>query len=224
MPVTSGDLHLRFRSLLPGRWFNDKAPVLDSVIEALTTGWAFIFSLIDFLNLQTRIHSSTSGWIDLAAKDFFGSRLTRRTRETDESFKKRILFELAKDRCTRAAVSQTLMTFTGRRPVIFEPSMPGDTGCYGIRSGDQQGTIGYGTSGGWGSLVLPYQAFVTAYRPPSHGVAFVNGWGNEGAAYGAGLSAYTKPDLDWPITDTDIALEIAHVAPAASVIWLSISP
>lgn len=225
MPPSSSELLVRFKSLLPSRWFGDETPVLDALIGAMTSGWEFVFQSIDYVSRQSRIGTSTDMWLDLSGQDFLGPRFARRGRETDNSFRNRLLFELNKDRCTRQAMVRCIEHVTGRVPDVFEPANPGDTGCYASASGLSHGAIGYGSSGGWGSLTMPFQAFVRVRRPLPAGAGMVSGWGTASLSFGGGLSAYTgTPSLDRPISDADIMREISSVAPAGSCIWVAILP
>ena len=171
------DIAGRIRSALPARWFPLTAPgsasatpVLDGVLAGLGWVWAWLYSMITYANLQTRLATSTDVWLDLLALDFFGLRVQRLSPESDTQFRTRIKAEILRPRATRAAVAQALTDLTGRAPVIFEPARPADTGGYTI------GGVGYGVGGGYGDLHLPFQAFITAYRPHGGGVANVAGY------------------------------------------------
>ena len=153
-------------------------PYLDWVVNCLSAGWVGLFGLLNYTQMQTRIRTTFNGWLDLTARDFFNHRIVRRQkRETDNSFRGRIFTELLRDRCTRAAVYDLLLDLTGRPPIIFEPTNPQDTGCYGSHGSPGTGGAAYGMSGGWGNLNLPFQAFVRAFRAETPGIAMVNGWG-----------------------------------------------
>ena len=75
---------------------------------------------------------------------------------------------------------QTLEHLTGFSPLIFEPANAGDTGAYGaIAVGSTTAFLGlaYGTVGGWGTLQLPFQFFVTARRPENQSGSLIAGYG-----------------------------------------------
>ena len=213
----------RIEATLPARWFGEDTPVLDLVLGSLSAGWMGLFDLLDYVRVQTRIGTATDTWLDLIARDYFGRRLQRRRRETDGSFRTRIFFEFRRDRCTRAAIYEVLAELTGRRPIVFEPTNPRDTGCYGSRGSAEMGRAAYCTSGGWGSLNLPFQAFVKAFRPQADGVAMINGWGGSVGGFGAGSSAYISSDADlsWA-DDSEIYEAVASTAPVGTIIWMSI--
>ncbi|MGA3000247.1 MAG: hypothetical protein ABSE20_00835 [Acetobacteraceae bacterium] len=215
----------RIKATLPVGWFGENTPILDTVLNSLAAGWVGLLGLLDYVTMQTRIGTATDGWLDLAATDYFGSRLQRRLQETDSSFRQRICMELLRDRCTRAAIYDTLLELTGRPPVIFEPTNPQDTGCYSTSVTTEIGCVGYGISGGWGNLNSPFQAFVTAYRPVGTGIAMINGWDGSIGGYGVGLSSYTSLNTNsaWA-DDPEIYETIARTAAVGSIIWTSVQP
>ena len=85
------DILGRIKALLPFRWFPDITPVLDALLSGVAWALSFIYSLIQYAKLQTRIATASDGFLDLIAFDFFGTSLLRRQQETDVSFRGRIL-------------------------------------------------------------------------------------------------------------------------------------
>jgi hypothetical protein len=222
MSYNQSDIFSRIKKLLPSRWFGEDTPILDSVLNSLAAGWIGFFNLLAYVVSQTRIGTAFDRWLDLIASDFFGYRVQRRTNESDDSFRARIILELIKDRCTRQALFQSLLEATGRPPTIFEPANPGDAGCYGLTASGE-GTAGYRVSGGWGSLDLPFQTFVTAFRPTTPGVSMINGWSGDYGAFGGGRSAYMNGGSTiQQVTDAEIYREVTRVKPAGSIVWVSI--
>jgi hypothetical protein len=223
MTYSQQDILIRIKATLPSRWFGESTPILDLVLGSLAAGWVSLFNLLNFVRAQSRIGTATGIWLDLVAQDYFGRRLQRRLRESDGLFRKRILFDLLRDRCTRAAVYDILLELTGRSPIIFEPTNPQDTGCYGSSGSAERGRAAYCTSGGWGNLNLPFQAFVRAYRPQSASVAMINGWGGGIGGFGAGSSAYISSETDLSrADDSELYESVARTAPAGTIIWMSI--
>jgi hypothetical protein len=219
------DIFKRIKLLLPARWFGEDTPILDAVINSLSAGWAGLFDLIAYVKTQARISTAMEAWLDLVARDFFGDRVIRRQRETDASFRKRISMELLRDKCTRAALYDLLKDLTGMPPAIFEPSNPRDTGCYGSLALCGAGVAGYGVSGGWGNLHMPFQALVSAFRANVPGVGMINGWDGNVGGFGTGLSAYI--DLDNSSSapdDLEIYRQVSRTCAAGTIIWLSIRP
>lgn len=211
------DMAARLRALLPTRWFADSAPVRDALLSGLATAWQAIHAQVMFARRQTRIATATGTWLEMIARDFLGARLPRRRQEADEDYAARIRAALLRPRATRPALSALLTDLTGREPRIFEPARPADTGAWGI-------ALGYGQAGGWGSLALPFQCFVTAYRPQGSGIETVAGWGCAAGGYGAGAIEYAALSMAaGQVTDADINAAIAESLPVASIGWARIS-
>jgi hypothetical protein len=130
---------------------------------------------------------------------------------------------LFRERGTRGAIVSVLQDLTGQAPLVFEAARPTDTGGYGSAEGGCGG-IGYGRAGGWGSLCLPFQCFVTAYRPPGSGIATVDGWGGNTGGYGQGAIEYASlAMIQGQMTDDDIYSAVAGVLPVAAIAWTRIS-
>ena len=217
------DIQGRLKAVLPSRWFGDVSPVLDGVLAGLASAWATIYSLLTYAQLQTRVSTATDVWLDMAATDFFGADLPRRSNESDDAFRARILLEMVRARGTRPAVTATLTDLTGRTPVILEPWRPADTGVWGSAQGSSYG-LGYGAAGRWGSLAIPYQFFVQAYRPIETGLPYVAGYGDICGGYGAGAAAWMSGDaLGNQVTDAEIYQRVAEVLPACATAWVRIS-
>src|SRR6185312_3318987 len=178
----------RLKGSLPVRWFSDDAPILNAVLAGLATTWCWLLEFQIYLRRQTRLATIEDLWLDLFAKDFFGGVVRRKNRELDNEFRRRIRLEMLRERATRNALRAMLVDLTGREPLIFEPANCMDTG--GLESGDGRsgGGLAFGLRGGWGSLQLPYQVFVTAHRPVTGGIAVVPGWGSPGGSYCTGTS------------------------------------
>ena len=217
MTGDAADMLGRLTSLLPLRWFPDATPVLSALLAGLAEGWAWLHATLQYAKMQTRIATATDTFLDLVARDCFAGWLARRIGESDASFRGRIQKELLRDRATRAALIGVLTDLTGRAPLVFEPARPADTGAYGL-------ALGYGVAGGWGSLALPYQSFVTARRPLASGVPVVAGWGSGGGGWGAGAIEYAaRPMVEAQVADADITAAIARTIPAATIAWTRIS-
>ncbi len=211
------DMLRRIRATLPARWFADVDPILDGVLSGLANGWAWLYDLLSTVAKQTRIASASGIWLDLIALDYFGQRLSRRAAQSDSAFRTRIGQELLRERATRGALVGVLQDLTGRSPVVFEPSRPADTAAWGVGAG-------YGVAGAWGNLNLPFQCFVTAFRPHGSGISQVAGWVTPGGGYGAGAVEYASLALvQGQVTDTDINAAVARVLPVAALAWMRIT-
>ncbi len=207
----------RLRSLLPARWFADTTPVLDTLLSGLAASWGQLHAVIAYADRQTRIATASDGWLDRIAEDYFSSRIRRRAQEDDTVFAARIRREILRERGTRAAIIAVLTDLTARAPRIFEPARPADAGAWG-------GPLGFNTSGAWGSLGLPFQCFITAYRPAGAGIALVAGWGSPAGGWGQGCVQYASLGMvAGQVTDADIYAAIADVLPVATTGWTRIS-
>lgn len=230
------DVFRRIKTLIPP-WFSDVSPYLDSLIQSFAYTGSFVYSLYEYAKLQTRIKTATDGWLDLISADFFGSALPRKANQSDVSFRNRIIVNLFRERATRGGVVRVLQDLTGRTPKIFEPLNINDTGAYGAPNS------GYGVYGGYGSLLLAYQAFVTAYRPIGTGVPNVSGYGarlpGTGYPFGGGFipepatpapGGYGSGQIEYAsmsmmlqvVSDEEIYEAIDSVAPAGTIAWTSI--
>ena len=217
------DMLARLRTVLPARWFPDNAPVLDGVLSGLASGWSWAYQQLQYVKAQTRIATAIDVWLDIIANDFFGDRLTRLTGQGDDAFRNRIQRELFRERGTRGAIVAVLQDLTGRAPYVFEPARSTDTGGYTSSTG-AGGGVGYGSAGGWGSLALPFQCFITAYRPVGSGIAAVSGWGGPGGGYGQGTIEYASLEMvQGQVTDDDIYAAVADVLPVAAIGWTRIT-
>jgi hypothetical protein len=207
----------RIKALLPRGWFNGSTPVLDALLQGMAWAFALVYSLIQYAKLQTRIATATDGFLDLIAYDFFGTTLLRRQQETDAPYRARILATLLREKVTRKGMNDALVTLTGRAPIIFEPARPADAGCWGTTG------FAWGAAGGWGSLLLRAQTFVTAFRPAGQGIPNVAGWGTNYAGWGCPYFCWTSlSQVTGAVTDADIYETIAATAAAGTEVWTRI--
>ncbi len=220
------DIAGRLRSVLPSRWFGDTTPVLDTLLNAIAAGWAYSYQFLQYTRTQARLGTASGVWLDLIARDFFGNVLSRAPGETDDVFRLVVRRDILRPLGTRAALTAAVADLTGRPPIIFEPRNTRDTGGYaqldpsGMVPG---GGIGYCTGGGWGSLALPFQFFVTVFRPRGNGVANVSAWCLNGGGYGIGAIEYADIDIiQGHVNDVEIENVLVRTAPAGVVVWVNI--
>jgi hypothetical protein len=221
----SEDMAARMQAVLPARWFGDTSPFLQAVLLGLGTGWSAIYGLVQTVQAQARIATAGGGFLDLISSDFFGTTLPRLKAEADGLFRIRISQELLRPRGTRSALVLALTELTGRAPRVFEPARPSDTGgynvgglCYGGQALVDGAELTVPGAGGWGSLALPYQVFVTAYRPAGGGIALLAGYGTGGLQYYGDLSM-----LSTVVSDADIQTTVTRLLPTASIAWMNIA-
>ena len=218
-PATAATWSARIRRTLPTGWFGEEGttPVLDAMLAAFGLVHARTSAWVAYARAQTRLATATDDFLDGLAADFTGTSTSRLPGELDAAFRVRIRAAILQPRATRAALAQALTTLTGHAPAIFEPANASDTGGYGVPT-----ALAYGVSGGYGSRVLLFQAFVTVYRPsPALGpvVGGVAGYGVPVGGYGVGADEYGPSAAIVGVEDEAIYAAIEAVRPAATVIW-----
>ena len=220
------DIVVRLKLALPKGWFSDESPNLTAVLSCLAVPLAWLYGQLSYIQAQTRISSATDAWLDLAAQDYLGRRCYRKVGETDAIYRLRIKNAILAGAATRSALVSNILALTGAIPVVFEPGNCQDTGAYGaIGAGSsvQPCGLAYGLAGGWGSLQLPYQVFLTVTRRLTNGEAGLAGYGTGASGYGVGATAYLDL-LEMPgyATDEDIQASICNSLPVNAVAWLRI--
>ena len=220
------DIVSRLSVVLPKRWFAEQSPNLRALLSSIATPWVWLYDLLAYVGLQTRLATATDDWLELIAADYFGPALPRKPNEPDNFYRIRVQRALLREAATRAAVSAGLTNLTGSPPVIFEPMNCMDTGSYGniANIGVMPNTgMAYGITGGWGSLQLPLQFFVAAIRAPTNGAGGLAGYGSASGGYGEGAIGYLDLALlPGYVTDADIQSTLSGLLPVNSVGWLRI--
>ncbi len=226
MTGSLSDIISRLWAVLPKRWFADQTPNLSAILRAIAAPWAWLYGVTSYVICQTRLGSATDIWLDLISFDFFGNELDRKSNESDLNYRRRIQAALLREAATRSAVSAGLEALVGGKPFIFEPANCMDTGSYGTQSPGAAiaGTgLVYGAAGGWGSLNLPQQFFITATRPPSVGISMIAGYATPAGGYGEGMISYIDLALlPGHVSDQDIRSTLCSLLPVNAVAWLRI--
>lgn len=221
------DIVSRISSVLPKRWFAEQSPNLGALLTSIASSWVWLYSLICYVISQTRLSTATDDWLGIIAIDYFGHRFNRKLNEPDFSYRSRIRAALLRDAATRTAVTAGLEALTGTQPVIFEPGNCKDTGSYGSLTGgpSRLGTgMAYCEAGGWGSLALPLQFFLTATRAATPGVGMLAGYGSSSGGYCEGTTGYLDLSLlPGYVTDADIQATLCSLLPVNAVAWLRIN-
>ena len=220
------DFIARLSMVLPKRWFAEQSPNLEALLTGIATPWVWLYNLITYVVSQTRLMTATDDSLDMISNDYFGRKILRKLDESDTIYRGRILAAVLREAASRPAVSAGLEDLIGNPPTIFEPANCLDTGAYG----GLQGNLGfkgmgmaYGHIGGWGSLSLPFQFFVTATRPPTPGVSMLAGYGTSNGGYGEGSSSYVDLSLlPGHVSDADIQTALCSLLPINAVAWLRI--
>ncbi len=223
MTGDQADIVRRIRAVLPVGWFSDESPLLDSLLSGMAQTWSWIYDWIASTEQETRLSSATGIWLDVIATDYFNFDFARKERETDGHLRARIRGNLLRRRGTRADIISVLTDLTGRCPDIFEPALCADTGGYGTDTA-WSGKLYYNVSGGWGSLILPFECFITAYRPVTSGIAFVAGWCSAAGGYGNGVIQYANLALmEDQVSDAEIYSAISATLPTSTIGWTKIA-
>jgi hypothetical protein len=172
---SQADMLSRIKSVLPGGWFpatgQDSAtsatPVLDTALSGPAWALAWFWQFLTYVTTQARIATASGINLDMIAADFFGSGLARNASEADTAFRARILAALFPKQGTRQAIIDAASAAAGGRPVVFEPGYALDAGGWDV------GMTGYDVAGsaGWGTRLMPFQAFLTA-RPGSQATVY----------------------------------------------------
>jgi len=212
------DIYTRLKALLPPTWFGDSSPFLEGALNACASALSWCYSLYVYARLQTRITTATGGWLDLAAYDYFGTSLQRPAGMSDDLFRNQMKINLFRARGTRQAIIDILEELTGNTPTIFEPQRPLDTGSYGGPM------IGYGVAGGYGSVLIPYQAFVIAYRPKGTGIPYVAGYQTTPAGYSSpSRGQYVSQEMvTGKVTDAQVYEAVAAVKMEGTLVWVKL--
>ena len=207
----------RIKRVVPPRWFAYVAPLRDAVLGGLADQLAWVYSLIAFAKLQTRITTATGLFLDLIAFDYFGLFIRRRAAELDAAFMPRIKREIVRERVTRKGMIAALTDLTGRAPIVFEPRSTFDAGGWGTH-------CGYGVAGGYGNIALNNQVFLTVYRPGLQGVPGVDGYGGGLGGYGVGAIEYVGASMiTGAVTDADIYATIEATKPTGAICWVCLT-
>jgi hypothetical protein len=209
----------RLKAVLPNGWFQGVTPLLDAVLNGAAAALAPVYDLIVCLKAQTRLKTVSDGFLDLAAFDFFGTLLPRKRAEIDSFYRERLLASLLREKATRKGLNDNIEALTGIAPVIFEPWNLVDAGAYDM------GTLAYDAAGGYGELDLPYQGFVTVYRPTGQGVPYLSGYDEGPSGYDvSGTFAYIDETAIPGVTDDDdLYAAVSAVIPAGTVAWVQIT-
>jgi hypothetical protein len=209
-----GDIAGRLKALLPRGWFGPATPVLDALLGGFGALWSSLYGAIGYVRRQGRIATASGVFLDMAARDYLGPAFRRRPGEADAAFSARIRAEVIAPRATRAAVVAATVRATGRAGVVFEPFNPADTGGYG------DPPLGYGIGGGYGSLAMPYQFFVTAFRPDTTLAGGTGGYNDGPGGYDTAPLAYGAAAAGTgAVSDDEIYAEIAGVLPVNATAW-----
>ncbi len=149
------DFVSRLNLTLPQGWFGDIATVLGGLFAGMGSAWATLYGLLQLVRVEARLSTVTDRFLDLACVDFFGARLARRGAEADDMLRARVQRAIHRLRGTRQSLIDAASE-AGYSASVFEPARPADTGAYSTPGG-----LAWGVAGGWGSLQMPLECFLT---------------------------------------------------------------
>ena len=186
---------------------NTPTPVLDALLEGVAETDAFIYSLIQDAELQTRIKTATGFYLDLISQDFFGNNLPRKPSESDFSFRTRILANLLPRQCTRNNIAQIIFNLTNIEPIMIEGFTPLNVGAYDI-------SLFYDVGFGYGDYTsnLAYTGIIYAFLPQPKGFYGISGIGfYDGVTPVYQDTGFFGYDFFWNNAYIDLSQEVVSV-------------
>jgi hypothetical protein len=211
------DMLARLKLVLPARWFSDTTPILDALLTGLASAWSGLYALLGFVQSQTRIATATGIFLDIASVDYLGDTLPRRAGEADGAYSARLRSNLINPGPTRAGLVEKVTNLTGRAPIVFEPLNATDTGGYNVN-------LGYNRLGGYGSFNLPYQFFLTVYRPSDTPISNAGGYSTGPGGYNTAPMFYADiEEFAGTVDDAEIYAAVAAMLPTSGIAWTQIS-
>ena len=215
------DMLARIKRVVPSRWFAYAAPLRDAVLGGLADQLAWVYSLIAFAKLQTRISTATGFFLDLIAFDYFGRFIRRRINELDAAFMARIKKELVRERVTRKGMIAALTDLTGKAPLIIEPWNPYDCGALSTPYLALCNSACVGGAGFVGSTVYPSQVLITAYMPGLQGVPNISGFNCAPGGVGVGsMAVISRSMITGAVTSNDVYSTIEATKPTGTICWV----
>jgi len=163
LSITIAQIQSYLVSKLPKGWFSSVA-TSSGIIGAVLAGYAWAFGYVmeiaQFVALQIYLQTTSGGFLDLWAYDFFGTFVLRNVGESDVSFRNRVSAYILAPTVTKAAIVGILTRLGFTTPVVREAFSPLDTASF-------SGTSYFGGGGNarFGSQSYPGQIFVEAGLP-----------------------------------------------------------
>ena len=210
------DISTRLMARMPP-WFSAASAAVTAIFAGVSAAFAQIYAMLSFVVAQMRLGTTSGGFLDMFAADYFGSYIVRRVSQNDAALLARIKALFFMKRNTRAGMIAALTTLTGRAPKIIELMNPGDTGGYRTTG------LFYGSAGCYGSLVSPGQVLMVAYRASSGVSANLPGLRTAPAGYRSAGTYYGNLGGGSNVTDQDILDTINAVRPAGTTAWVRLS-
>lgn len=190
MTGDSDDIVSRLQRWLPSGWFPpDAGTRIYSIIAGFASVLAFIWTLLGYTRLQTRLATATDGFLDLASDDFFGGNLPRLDGELDAWFSLRIRDEVLRDRLTRQAIDDLLFEITGQHPIITELERPLDVGAYRYQG------LAFRRLGHWASRAWRPMVFIQTAHAGRFAIQHFGGFRDTRAAFRIPTFIWADPSM-----------------------------
>lgn len=204
-------------------------PILDAILSGFASLWSWAFSLLTYVGQQMRVPTSTDGFLELAALDYYGAgQFPRLTGEVDIDYATRIQDNLLPIGSTREDISEAIMALTGEAPLIVEPWCPADTGVswnHPVAAGAAGGAMYYsnisvkvpGRFAGR-SHALAYQCWIDTITPPVPGGS--GGFGYFGKTAFFDAATYYDDGQPQLLGQDDVLDTIVKLKAEGTLIWV----
>jgi len=197
-------------------WFTAAARTPGTVAYAILYGCAgaltYVMGVNQFVAMQIYLQTTSGGFLDLWAYDFFGTGVLRNVGESDVSFMNRVSAYLLAPTVTKAAIVGILTRLVFTTPVVREAFSPLDTASF-------SGTSYFGGGGNarFGSQSYPGQFFVEAGLPSVSAAGSVPTFGE---VYYNTDPAYLTPTPSSNLSLADLYSVINFIRAAGILAWV----
>lgn len=215
----NADIISRLQRWLPTGWFpTDSGTRIYALLSGFAAALKVIWDQIAYTRKQTRVATTTDGFLELASYDFFGPALPRLTNEPDAAYSLRIRNEVLRDRITKSAIDALLYEMTGQHPVILELETPEDTGGYRY-------WMGYGVAGAYASRAWRFSVFIQTTHAGQFSIPNVGGFRGYLAGFRAFSFMLADPSMltGTGFSDAQIYAALDKIRAAGVTYWVKIS-
>lgn len=206
---------------------------------ATTAGWVLDLAAWDFFGARFLRHKNELDdlWRQRIVAEIFRERVTRKgitEALVNLTGRAPIIFEPWNPDDCGAGYGAAGIRCPGGRIAYGGKRSSAATGAYGRWGGYSHGLMAYSYSspgspvtftgsGSYGSYAYPYQVFITAFRPLSPGIPFINGYNGYNGGYGRGIIAYANlRQLQSTLPDAEIYAAVAQIKAAGITAWVRI--
>lgn len=222
-PIDPTAFGARIGATFPNGWAGSSAKITGNaaaLFKAWGEGLSFDITSLQYALAATRIQTAIGDALDLAAEDFFDSKLPRLGGESDASYRARILAAMLPAGATRAAVKAAVAAVTGGPVRIIEPWQTSDTGVW-------DGTTQFWDVDSpqnplrWTMGREAYQGFIECTLPSQTTIGANPFWG-----WDAGALFFDEPNGCWidvignGLTPETVYAVINAVRPFGTIAWV----